>query len=320
MSKLKISAIIPTFDSAQHLPGAIQSLLQQTLSPKEYEIIVVDNASTDNTKDVVRAFLHHENVKYLYEPELGASQARNTGAYAALADYIAFLDSDEIASEDWLRLIVETFEQVRPQPASVGGRIRLKWQTPKPDWFPERYFSALGRMDYGNEPKFLGEPVSLFAGNMAFVKKVFLELGGFNVSFGKKNGTGLYAEEPELLARLRRKGHLVFYQPSAYIEHLVPVERATKKCLYERKYVNGKSEALFLCEQATTGRIFFLFKNILLRPIHIALLCLNYAFHRIVMQSDKALTDMVLVRRDCGYIVQCSRMFLRRSNPVSRSR
>jgi len=315
MSKLKISAIIPTFNYGKYLPRLIHSLLEQSLSPEEYEIIIVDNASTDNTKDVVNAFLHHKNLKYLYEPIVGASQARNAGARIARADYIAFCDSDQIASRDWLRLLLEAFEQVQPQPACVGGKILLKWEVQKPDWFPERYFSALGRLDYGNEPKFLGETVTLFAGNMAFVRGIFLELSGFSVSFGKKDGGGLYAEEPELLARLRQKGYSIFYQPSAYVEHLVTAERATKKYLYNRKYVTGKTEALFLYKQAgTTRRIFFLLKNILLRPIHIFLLCAKYVFHRITLQLDKALTDMVSIRRGCGYLVQCGRILVTHSN------
>jgi GT2 family glycosyltransferase len=195
-------------------------------------------------------------------------------------------------------------------PACVGGKILLKWEVAKPDWFPERYFSALGRLDYGNEPRFLSGGITLFAGNMALQRKIFLELGGFNVDFGKKDGVGLYAEEPELLSRLRKKGYSVFYQPSVLAEHFVPAERATKKCLYRRKYITGRSEALFLHEQRKRGETLFLVKNLLLRPMHMILLVLKYLFHSTTHQPDKALTDMVSIYRDCGYFIQCGRLML----------
>ena len=96
---IKISAIICTFNREQYLHKAIQSLVEQTLEGELYEIIVVDNCSTDRTKQVVtEKFAHISNLRYLYELILGISQARNTGWQNARGEYIAYLDDNAIAS------------------------------------------------------------------------------------------------------------------------------------------------------------------------------------------------------------------------------
>ena len=131
---IRISAIICTLNRAAYLEKAIQSLADQTLPEEQFEIIVVDNGSTDNTKTMVEGFKHLENLRYIYEPIMGLSQARNTGWQNAQGDYVAYLDDDAIACPEWLERIVQAFDTVEPRPGSVGGKVIPVWEAERPAW------------------------------------------------------------------------------------------------------------------------------------------------------------------------------------------
>jgi len=111
---------------------AIDSLVNQTLPKERYEILVVDNSSTDNTKQVVlREFSNLQNLQYLYEPVLRLSQAQNTSWCNARGEYVAYLDDNAIACPHWLEKIFDVFETVKPKPACVSGKIKPTWEIPK---------------------------------------------------------------------------------------------------------------------------------------------------------------------------------------------
>ena len=145
-----ISAIICTHNRDQYLGAAIDSLLTQSLD--NYEVIVVNNASTDNTAEVAKARLNNPKVRYIHEEKLGLSVARNTGAEAAKADIVAYLDDDAEASEVWLAELMAEFEQ-QEKVAIAGGKVTLIWQpnaTP-PSWLSEELSGSLGAYDLVDE-------------------------------------------------------------------------------------------------------------------------------------------------------------------------
>ena len=99
---VRISAVVCTLNRATYLARAVESLVNQTYPKEYYEIIVVDNGSTDNTREVVEQFSQCAIIRYIYEPVKGLSQARNTGWQAAAGKYVAYLDDDAIARPRWL--------------------------------------------------------------------------------------------------------------------------------------------------------------------------------------------------------------------------
>jgi len=134
MTNPKMSVIICTRNRAEYLQEAIKSLLDQSLQKNLYEIIIVDNRSTDNTKDIIKKFSKSKNIRYIYEPILGLSQARNAGLKNARGKYVAYLDDEAVASKNWLETILETFESVKPRPGCIGGKIEPIWESPRPKW------------------------------------------------------------------------------------------------------------------------------------------------------------------------------------------
>lgn len=235
---MKISSIICTRNRARYLPQAIHSLAEQNIAREDYEIIVVDNASTDATKETV-ARLSHEvsNLRYVLEENPGLSAARNRGLKEAAGPIVAFLDDDALATPGWLSAILDAFE-TEPRPACVGGPVEPWWENQKPNWFPASLLGCHYR-NYGEDARWCNYPSEHPVGcNMAFVKQRIEELGGFNVRLEK------YNDETELMERLVNSGGALFYEPRASVRHLIAKERLNIGWQIRRHFHEGVSLAI----------------------------------------------------------------------------
>jgi glycosyltransferase involved in cell wall biosynthesis len=240
-----ISAIIPTFNRADLLVQAVASLVNQSLPPEQYEIIVVDNKSTDQTRaEVVRRFGKMPNLHYIFEPEPGVSSARNAGWQAASADYLAFLDDDAVAGHDWLEQYVRAFQSTPTPPGCVGGRIDPVWQAPRPAWLPDDLLWCYSILDHAQEPTALCGPVFPPAANVAFQRAALQRVGGFTLNVGRNGGKLISGEETLAIRQMLRLGFTCLYWPQASVQHLVPAQRLTIDWLTRRMYWEGVSCAL----------------------------------------------------------------------------
>ena len=240
-----ISAIIPTFNRADLLVQAVASLVHQSLPPDQYEIIVVDNKSTDQTRAAVsRQFGRVPNLRYVFEPEQGVSAARNTGWQMASADYLAFLDDDAIASPDWLAQHLCAFRSTPTTPGCVGGRIEPVWQSPRPPWLPDDLLWCYSILDHAAEPTALCGPVFPPAANVAFLRTALQRVGGFTLNVGRTGGKLVSGEETLAIRQMLRLGFTCLYWPQASVRHLVPSERLTIDWVTRRMYWEGVSCAL----------------------------------------------------------------------------
>lgn len=243
--KVRISAIICTHNRADYLKKAIQSLADQTLPREQYEVVVVDNGSTDDTKAIVESFEHFENLRYIYEPTLGLSQARNTGWQNARGEHIAFLDDDAIACPEWLERIVAALETVHPRPGSVGGKVVPIWEVERPAWLPKELEAHLTIVDWAELPTFLTEDYQFLAGtNVAYPRHILDEVGGFSTSLGRKASNLLSNEEILLKRQLKRRNQATYYDPDICVYHHIPAERLTKRWFYRRALWQGVSDAI----------------------------------------------------------------------------
>jgi cellulose synthase/poly-beta-1,6-N-acetylglucosamine synthase-like glycosyltransferase len=198
-------------------------LLRQDIKAP-YEVIVVDNGSTDDTAAFAKEWAGlHPFVRYAFEPRPGPSAARNTGVGLARADIVAFTDDDIRPAPEWVRSIVHAFERW-PDVECVAGRILPAWPGPVPSWLTiDHWTGALALQDYGDTPRVIGleQPLSLASANLAFRRTTLHALGGFRQDY-------LYAEDTELLLRLWRAGHRCRYVPELVVIAEVQPERMTK--------------------------------------------------------------------------------------------
>jgi glucosyl-dolichyl phosphate glucuronosyltransferase len=234
---VKISSVICTRNRAKYLSQAIRSLAEQDLAPDDHEIIVVDNGSTDATKQIVSGLMAEiSNLRYVYIEKPGLSNARNRGLKAAAASVVAFLDDDAIAVQGWLAAIFNAFN-IEPQPVCVGGPVEPWWEIPRPAWFPDSLVGCHNRY-YGAVARWYNYPAEQPIGcNMAFLKERVGQMGGFNARLQK------YNDETELISRLVQAGGRIFYEPRARVRHLIAKERLSLSSQIRRHYEEGKSLA-----------------------------------------------------------------------------
>src|SRR5205085_10674009 len=145
--------VLSTYNRCGMLEAALDSALAQESRGVHYEVIVVDNNSTDRTREVVeqRIAQGHANLRYIFEAKQGVSYARNIGVAKADAPLIAFADDDVRVASDWVANIKREFD-LHPEIDYLGGKILPQWPSPPPDWLTRDHWWALALLDCGDEP------------------------------------------------------------------------------------------------------------------------------------------------------------------------
>lgn len=237
-----ITAIICTHNRDRYLGEAIDSLLAQDC--ENFEVLVVDNASTDHTQQIVASRLHDKRLTYLYEPRLGLSLARNCGANHSQSEILAYLDDDAIATPHWLNTLQKAYQE-NEQLAIAGGKIILRWpdDVKIPQWLSLEMMGALGHYDLGTEPLQISQPGLTPRGLNYSLRRCFLEqVGGFNQSLGRM-GTQLLSNEELYMTELAlQQGLTVAYLPDALVYHQVAPERLKYQWFFRRAWWQGVSE------------------------------------------------------------------------------
>jgi glycosyltransferase involved in cell wall biosynthesis len=238
-----ISAIICTHNREQYLGAAIDSLLHQDFAG-EYEVIVVDNASNDRTREVVEARLSHPRLRYVHESVLGLSVARNTGATQSLSPILAYLDDDAVASSQWLQVLHDAFQQDE-RLAIAGGKVTLLWAEgmEPPRWLSSGLAGNLGAYDLGDATVYIDRPGLTPRGLNYSVRQSFLEqIGGFDLNLGRVGKNLLSNEELMMTERALELGWQVAYLPEAIVAHNVAPERVRRAWFLNRGWWQGISE------------------------------------------------------------------------------
>jgi glycosyltransferase involved in cell wall biosynthesis len=227
---MKITVILCTYNRCVSLARAIESVAASRLSdPFRWEVLVVDNNSPDQTREVVAGFCgrYPGRIRYLFEPKPGKSNALNAGIRETDADVLAFMDDDVVVEPTWLQ---ELSAPLLNGPwAGVGGRILLQPMSTTPNWLPtnERYgLAPLAMFDLGTEAGPLHEPP--YGTNMAFRRRVFEKYSGFRTDLGPRAGDEVKNEDSEFGQRLMKAGEQLWYEPSAVVYHSVPEKRLQK--------------------------------------------------------------------------------------------
>ncbi len=147
-----ISVVICTYNRDKFIGESLNCLAKQDLSPDAFEIIVVDNNSTDNTASIVKKFIEAHpglNIRYVLEPNKGLSFARNRGIQEAKAPIITYIDDDAEATRSFLQSIV-SFMQTDQTIAGIGGKVIPKYsESDEPKWMSKYLNGFVGLMDYG---------------------------------------------------------------------------------------------------------------------------------------------------------------------------
>lgn len=229
---MNITVILCTYNRSETLRQSLASAASLILPESvEWEVLVVDNNSVDQTRSVVEEFCkqYPGRFRYLFEAKAGKSNALNTGVREARGDILAFMDDDVTLDPMWLQHLTAALRNRKW--VGVGGRILQRWTCSRPNWLridgPYRRMGwPLTSFDLGDKAF---EPIANINGtNMAFNKGVFAKYGGFRTDLGPQPGNEIRWEDTEFGLRLSAAGAQVGYEPSAVVYHPVPEKRLTK--------------------------------------------------------------------------------------------
>ncbi|MCZ6653249.1 MAG: glycosyltransferase [Planctomycetota bacterium] len=239
----RITAAICAYNAAHHLADVVNSVMAQTLPADAYEVLVVDNNSTDETTSVLHELQERfgHRLRMVSETQQGLSHARNRALAQAAAPLIAFLDADAVAEEPWLKSLADVFD-AHPRAGVVGGRIEVQWDAPKPRWWDDRLDEAMGRFSPSGEQTQLRYPRFPYGGNFAVRSVAIDEVGGFLTHLGR-SGAGLLAgEEGELCLRMEQHDWEIHYTPAAPVHHRATGKRLTRRFILRRAFNHGRTQ------------------------------------------------------------------------------
>lgn len=246
------TVIIPTLNRSKYLLKTLESLVKQEFDKTLFEILIIDNNSTDSTSKISHRFIvEHQNIsiRYYFEPIPGLLSGRHRGLMESKSEILIFIDDDIITDRFWLSSIVESFNN--QSVFIVGGRNLPIFEGEKPEWL--KYFwsetldgkvcSQLSLLDFGTDEKFI-DPNFIWGLNFAVRKSTLLELGGFNPDTMPKKLQYLQGDgETGLTIKAKEKNILGFYQPKALVYHIITEERLTINYFLERFYFQGVADS-----------------------------------------------------------------------------
>lgn len=242
-----ITVLVCTYNRAADLKELLESVCCQRCDGFDYEILVVDNNSTDSTRATVRSASETASiaVRYLFEPRQGKSFALNSGLEEAQGELVAVIDDDQLMPDDYLSTVVQAFRD-HPGVTFIGGKVLPMWEVDPPSWLTPNHWSPLGMSDYGQEAFMVDEdrPVCLLT--CTFRVDDLKSVGGFRKELGVTGSNGIGStEDAEIQARLWRSGRRGLYMPQLVLRHRAPAERVTKEHFLRWHRGHGRFRALY---------------------------------------------------------------------------
>ncbi|HET8858495.1 glycosyltransferase [Marivirga sp.] len=239
-----ISVIVCTYNRREYLPDCLKHLVKQSAQHEDYEVLIIDNNSTDNTATIAQDLIKDHpdlNAQYFCEMNQGHTYARNRGIKEAKGEILSFIDDDAFVDYNFIKEIQFYFKQ-HAEVSAIGGKILPVYEGKHPKWMSKYLLTLVSALDMGNSPKkFKGSKFPIGA-NMAFRADVFEKYGHFNTDLGRR-GSGLEGgDEKEVFLRLKKENEEIHYVPKVKVDHIIPEKRLTMEYIKGLGIGVGSSE------------------------------------------------------------------------------
>ena len=242
-----LSIIICTYNRDKFLYDALSHVASNNFPTSEYEIVLINNNSTDNTETECQRFSNdypEVQFRYFVETKQGLSHARNRGIDESQGDILIFLDDDSFVKSDYLSNLQIQMNQ-HPDAMAFGGKISPLFESGEnPKWLSKWTYSWVSAIDKGDK-------VTLFEGNsypiganMGFRKSCLDQCGNFNTELGRSKKNLMAGEEKDLFNRLKEHNMPIYYFPNIHVEHVIPPQRTTRDYIVRMGKGVGLSERL----------------------------------------------------------------------------
>ncbi len=238
------SIIVCTYNRADSLKETLEALQKQKISSGiTWEVLVVDNNSSDHTRETVKGVQSEwPELRYTSEPQQGLSHARNHGIESANGEVLLFTDDDVLPEPEWLQTTIAGMEKY--QADACGGYIAPIWESPPPPWLTERFYGFLAvRTDRSDDYSIDKPGLAPFGANMAVKKAVFERVGVFDTNRGRKGKVLASGEDGELFQRILAANLKAVFLGSSRVHHKVESFRLSKKYMRNWRFQTSSNIA-----------------------------------------------------------------------------
>lgn len=308
MSTLHVTVAVITYNRSQLLRETLAGLVRQDYPAGCWELLIVDNNSTDDTRDAVAAFMASTpSPRWILEERAGLDHGRNRAIVEAKGDVIALVDDDILVEPDWLAQIASPFTTGGAHAIGVaGGEVVPIFPDGLPDWLKGSHRPLKYRKDPGPLPQ--GQ--SPMGANFAFPKWVFERLGGFDADLDRKGAALFGGGDAEMIRRVRSAGLQVWFVPGAKVLHQIPAGRLTLRYALRHAFDSARSRVVDrsrALREAGRSTAPFLATRALVSLLKGAwFLFLSGAFS-LVLARGRSKRAIVRAWRSCGYLYQIAR-------------
>lgn len=259
---MRFSVVICTYNRDKYLSDTLVSIAQQTYPKDDYEIVLVNNNSTDTTEEVCNKFSKEYpfvSFRYFVEMNQGISYARNRGIDEAKGEYIVFIDDDETIDDVYLDRLSNNLKQY-PQAELIGTPVQPVYEAEKPKWLSHFTMRLItGYYNKGSAVKTLKAKDYPGTGHAIIKKDLFNKFGNFNTDLGRKGGSLMGAEDKDMFLRLIENNIPCYYFPDIPVYHHIPQSKLTDDFFHRLTYSIGRSERIrtkSISEKAYYKRLF----------------------------------------------------------------
>lgn len=240
-----ISVILCTYNRDKYIYNVLKSVAENDYPQDQYEIVLVNNNSTDGTENECRRFqADYPDIRFRYflETNQGLSYARNCGIRNAQGDLLVYVDDDATVNPEYLRTYSDFFTH-HPEAVAAGGPILPVYETEEPEWMTHYTRQLItGKLFLGNNQREFPRGAFPGGGNACYRKSVFDTVGLFNVELGRKGNSLIGAEEKDLFDKMTTHGMHFYYLPNAILYHIIPPHKLTQDYFDRLTYSIGVSE------------------------------------------------------------------------------
>ena len=244
-----LSIIVCTYNRDKYLYGALRCIAENGFPTEAYEIILVNNMSTDNTESECQKFgkdYPNVNFRYFVETNQGLSYARNRGIKESHGETLLFLDDDSYIQKGYLENLQKQLE-AHPDADAFGGKIDPIFESGEaPKWLSKWNYSWVSAIDLGKQVRLFKGKAFPIGANMGIKKAMLSKIGIFNTELGRSKKNLMGGEEKDLFERIRQQGGNIYYFPDVVVQHVIPPSRTT----YE--YMKRLGEGVGMSERIRT--------------------------------------------------------------------
>ncbi|HEY1848785.1 MAG TPA: glycosyltransferase [Opitutaceae bacterium] len=308
MPQIRVTVAVITYNRSRFLRQTLAGLVKQDYPPALWELLVIDNNSTDDTADIVYGFMAATPPpRRILEVAPGLDSGRNRAVIEAKGDVIVLIDDDILIGPDWLSRLVGPFNSVSAhQIGVVGGEVIPVFPDGLPPWLEGVHRPLALRSDTGP----LGPAQWPMGANFAFPRWVFAKLGNFDTHLDRRGAQLFGGGDTDMVRRVRAAGLEAWFVPGARVQHQIPASRLTFSYAARHAFDSARSRIVERCRTLKESRRAaapFLLSRALGSAAKLVLFGVQAAALFVIFRTGSAKRAVVRAWRSCGYLYQIAR-------------